>query len=135
MKNTMVPHTTSYCLETEVSIALLCQLYSTHYTVVRIKNWLKSTSVIKVAAMKIRTISLYTKEAITCNHSINAFHCQQRWMEHKGDTGKSLKNALHVRRYVKRHLSSWSDIEQWKNQAGSLSHYRVTLVWRHQAVS
>jgi len=27
---------------------------------------------------------LLCKEAIMCNHQINAFHCQQRWMEHKG---------------------------------------------------
>ena len=36
------------------------------------------------------------------------------------DTGKSLKNVLHVLRYAKRHLSDWSDIEQWKNQALAL---------------
>ena len=35
----------------------------------------------------------------------------------KEDTGKSQKNALHVLRYAKRHLSGWSDVEQWKNQA------------------
>ena len=53
----------------------------------------------------------------------------------KEDTGKSLRNALHVQRYAKRHLSGWSDVKQWKNQARSFSRYRVTLVWRHQAVS
>jgi len=53
----------------------------------------------------------------------------------KDHNGKSLKNALHILQYAKRHLPGWSDIEQWKNQAGSLSRYRVTLVWRHQAVS
>jgi len=41
----------------------------------------------------------------------------------KEDTGKSLKNVLDVLRYTKRHLLGWSDVEQWKNQAGSLSHY------------
>jgi len=34
----------------------------------------------------------------------------------KEDTGKSLKNALYVLRYAKRHLLHWSDVEQWKNQ-------------------
>ena len=53
----------------------------------------------------------------------------------KEGTGKSLKNALHVLQYAKRHHSGWSNVEQWKNQAGSLSRYRVTLVWRHQLVS
>ena len=38
--------------ETEVSIALLCQLCSTCYTAVRIKKCLKSTSVLKAATMK-----------------------------------------------------------------------------------
>jgi len=32
----------------------------------------------------------------------------------KQDTGKSLKNVLHILRYAKRHLSGWSDVEQWK---------------------
>ena len=30
----------------------------------------------------------------------------------KEDTGKSMKNALHVLRYAKRHLSGRSDVEQ-----------------------
>jgi len=51
----------------------------------------------------------------------------------KEDTGKSLKNALHVLRCAKRHLSGWSNIKQWKNQARSLSRFRVMLVWRYQA--
>ena len=52
-------------------------------------------------------LSHYAKEAIMCNHQINAFHCQQRctvskdeWNAKK-DTGKSLNNALHVLRYAK----------------------------------
>jgi len=51
----------------------------------------------------------------------------------KEDTGKFLKNALNVLQCAKRHLLGWSDVEQWKNQACSLSRYLVTLVWRHQA--
>jgi len=48
----MQKHNGAVLSETEVSIALLCQLFSTHYTAVRIKNCLKSTSAIKVATMK-----------------------------------------------------------------------------------
>jgi len=34
---------------------------------------------------KIQMISItHAKEAITCNHQIDTFRCQQRWMEHKG---------------------------------------------------
>jgi len=35
----------------------------------------------------------------------------------KEGTGKSMKNALYVQWYGKRHLSGRSDIEQQKNQA------------------
>ena len=45
--------TRNNCLNSEVSITLCCQLCSTRYTVVRIKNCLKSTSAIKIATMKI----------------------------------------------------------------------------------
>ena len=40
------------------------------------------------------------------------------------------KNVLYILWYAKRHVCSWSDVEQWKNQACSLSCY---CVWRHQS--
>ena len=52
---------------------------------------------------------------------------KEEW-DTKEDTGKSMKNALCVLRYAKRHLSDRSNVKQGKNQARSLSHYRVTLV-------
>ena len=59
-KKEMVPHTRAinYHLKSEVSITLHYQLCSTHYTTLQIKNCLKSTSTIKVATTKIRTISV-----------------------------------------------------------------------------
>ena len=115
--------------ETEESIALLCQLCSTCYTAVQIKN---CTSVIKVATMKSTDDFLSCKGSHHVQPPSYAFHCEWNTKE---DTGKFVKNALHVLRYVKRHLSGWRDIKKWKNQASSLSHYQVTLVWRHQLVS
>jgi len=47
-------------------------------------------------------ISCYTKEAITCNHQINAFHFSKDEWNAKEDTGMSLKNALHVLQCAKR---------------------------------
>ena len=35
----------------------------------------------------------------------------------KEDTGKSMKNALYVLRYAKRHLLGQSDIKQWKKSS------------------
>ena len=46
------PSYINYCLKSEVSIMLRCQLCSTHYTAVRTKNCLKSTSATKIATMK-----------------------------------------------------------------------------------
>jgi len=66
-----VPHLS---FETEVSSSLLCQLCSTHYTVIRIKNCLKSIPVIKVATMK----------STVTHHVQPPNQCQQRCMKHKG---------------------------------------------------
>jgi len=55
-------------------------------------------------------------------HQIDTFCCQQRWREHTG------KSELYVPQYAKRHLSSWSNIEQWKNWAQTLNHCWTMLV-------
>ena len=52
---------------------------------------------------------------------------KDKW-DTKEDTGKSMKNALYVLRYAKRHLSGQNDVEQLKNKTCSFSRYRVTLV-------
>jgi len=142
----------SYCA---VSITVLCSLPGiftpSRYTVVWIKNCSKSTSVIKVATMKIpwchvprissETEVFYEKygrfpftQGKPSRATTKLMLNKDEWNT-KEDTDKSLKNALHVPRYAKRYLSGWSNVEQWKNQAGSLSCYSVMLVWRHQAVS
>jgi len=76
----------------------------THATV-QIKNCSKIISVIKVATMKNTDNFRYAKEAITCNHQINAFIVSKDKWNTKEDTGKSLKNALDILQYAKRHLS------------------------------
>jgi len=45
----------------------------------------------------------------------------------KEDTGKSLKNALHVLRYAKRHLSGWSDVKSEKINPVALA--AIELRW------
>ena len=119
--------------ETEIFIVLLCQLCSIHYRTVQIKNCLKSTSVIKVATMKIRMISITQRKpsrAIT------------QWM--------LLQSAKMNRTQRRTLVSPWrmhctycdmpkgtsrSEVtSNSKNQAGSLSCYQVTPVWRHQLI-
>jgi len=52
---------------------------------------------------------------------IDTFRGNKDEWDTKEGRGKSMKNALYVQRYGKRHLSGWSDVEQWKNQARSQS--------------
>ena len=67
-------------LKSEVLIMLRCQQCSTHYTAVQIKNYSKSTSIVRVA----NTENFHhEKETIVWYQQINIFHHQQRWMEHK----------------------------------------------------
>jgi len=47
---------------------------------------------------------------------------------------RTMMQALELLRLVKRHTSGRTNVEQWRNQGCSYSHYRVTLVWR-QSVS
>jgi len=88
--------------ETEVSITLLCQLFSTRYTAVQIKNSLKSTSAIKVET--IRTISVTQSKPSRATTKLILFTVSKGEWNTKEDTGKSLKNALDVLWYAKRHL-------------------------------
>ena len=79
---------------------LLCQLCSTCYTAVQIKNCLKSTSGIKVAAMKNTDDFRYAKEEAIMFYTTKS---KEEWNT-KEDTGNSIKNALYVLWYAKRHL-------------------------------
>ena len=73
----------NYLLKSKLSIMLHYQLFSTRYATIRIKNCLKSTSIIKVASMKSTDDFCYAEESIMCYHQIDTFHCHQRWMEHR----------------------------------------------------
>ena len=85
---------THYHLKSEVSITLHYQLSSTRYTALRIKNCSKNTSTIKVATIK------NTDEKPLC-----ATAKSTPLRDTKEDTGKSMKNALYVLQYARRHVS------------------------------
>ena len=90
------PNHINYCLKSEVSITLRCRLCSTRYTAVRIKNCLKSTSAIEIAAMKYTDDFRFEgKPSRACTKSIPFPVSEDEW-DTKEDTGKSMKNALHV---------------------------------------
>ena len=106
-KEEIVPHApaANYRLKSEVSITLRCQLCSTRYTALLIKNCSKSTSAIKVATMTNTDDFRYEgKPSRDTAKSILFAVSKGKW-DTKEDTGKSMKNALYVLRYAKRHLS------------------------------
>ena len=112
----MVPcapgYISNYCLKSEVSITLRCRLYSTRYTTVRINNCLKSASAIKIATVTIMDDFRYEGKPSRAITKSTLFAVSKDEWDTKEDTGKSMKEALHILRYAKRHLSGRSDVEQ-----------------------
>ena len=92
------PNYINYRLKSEVSITLCCRLCSTGYTAVRIKNCLKSTSVIKIATMKIMDDFRYEGKPSCATAKSTPFAVSKDEWDTKEDTGKSMKRALYILR-------------------------------------
>ena len=89
----MVPHAPyiNYRLKSEVSIMLCCQLCSTRYTAVQIKNCLKSTFAITIATMTNTDDFHYRgKPSRAIAKSILFAVSKDEW-DTKEDTGKSMR--------------------------------------------
>ena len=93
----------SYYLKLKLKYKLLFPVsFVSRYIAARIKSYLKSTFLIQVATMKNTDYFCYAKEATTKSTLFTVSKDEQNTKE---DTGKSMKNALHVLRYAKRYLS------------------------------
>ena len=101
-----------YRLKSEVSILLRCQLCSTCYTAIQIKICSKSTPAIKVAIMKNTDNFHFEGKPTHATTKSTLFAVSKDEWDTKEDTGKSMKNALYILRYDKRHLSGQSNVEQ-----------------------
>ena len=99
------PNFINYHLKGEVSIMLRCLLCSTRYTAIRIKNCLKSTSAIKIATMKNTDDFRFKGKPSRARTKSTPFPVSKDEWDTKENTGKSMKNALYILRYGKRHLS------------------------------
>ena len=106
------PSYINYRLKSEVSITFRCQLCSTHYTAVRIKNCLNGTSAIKIATMTNTDDFRYEGKPSRATAKLTLFAVSKDEWDTKEDTGKSMKDALYVLWYAKRHLSGRSNVEQ-----------------------
>ena len=103
------PSYINYRLKSDASITLRCQLCSTHYTAVQIKNCSKSTPTIKIATMKNTDDFHYKRKPSHATAKSTLFAVSKDEWDTKEDTGKSMKNALYILRYAKRHLSGQSN--------------------------
>ena len=56
-------------------------------------------------------------------------------MRAKVSFGRTMMQALELLWLAKRHIFRRSDVEEWRNQVCSYSHYQVMCVWRHHSVS
>ena len=111
-RNGTTPNFINYRLKSEVSITLRCWLCSTRYTAIRIKNCLKSTFVIKIATMKNADNFRFEEKPSCARAKSTPFPVSKDEWDTKEDTGRSMKNALYILQYAKRHLSGQSDVEQ-----------------------
>ena len=78
----------------------------------QIKNCLKSTSAIKIAAMIITDDFRYEGKPSRAIAKSTLFAVSKDEWDTKEDIGKSMKEALHVLQYAKRHLLGRSEVEQ-----------------------
>ena len=101
----------NYHLKNEVSITFCCQLCSTRYTVIRIKNCLKSTSAINIVTIKNMDDFHFEGKPSRARAKSTPFPVSKDEWDTKEDTGKSMKNALNVLRYAKKHPSGRSNVE------------------------
>ena len=101
----MNAHHVNYHLKSEVSITLCCWLCSTRYTAIQIKNCLKSIPTMKIATMKSTDDFRFEGKPSCARAKLAPFPVSKDEWDTKEDTGKSMKNALYVLRYAKRHLS------------------------------
>ena len=110
----MVPHPNfiNYRLKSEVSITLRCRLCSTRYIAIQIKNCLKSTFTIRIATMKNTDDFHFVGKPSRAHAKSTPFPVSKDEWDTKEDIGKSMKNALYVLWYAKRHLLGQSDVER-----------------------
>ena len=99
------PNHINHRLKSEVSITFRCRLCSSCYTAVRIKNCSKSTSAIKIATMKNTDNFRFEGKLSHATAKSTPLAISKDEWNTKEDTSKSMKNALYVLQYVKRHLS------------------------------
>ena len=125
----MRPSYISYHLRSEVSIMLHCWLCSTCYTAVQIKNCSKSTSVCYQNSHRDKYGQFrYERKSSRAIAKSTLFAISKDEWDTKEDTGKSMKNVLYILWYAKGTCRAKAMLNSKKNQARSLSCYRVTLV-------
>ena len=114
----------NYYLKSEVSVMLRCQLCSTHYTAVQIKNCSNSISVFKSNHHeKYGQFFRYERKPIICYCQLILFTISKDELDTKEDVVNSMKNTCE--KAPLRRLTV-------KKSNPSLSHNRVTL---HQSDS
>ena len=100
------PSYINYHLKSEVSITLHCQLCSTHYTAVLIKNCSKSIPKIKITTMKNTDDFCYEGKPSRATAKSTLFPFSKDEWDTKKDTGRFHKECIvYILRYAKRHLS------------------------------
>ena len=99
----------------KVSIALLCQLCSTHYTAVQINNCLKKYLCNQGSHYeKYGRFSVKQRKPSRATTKSTLLTVSKDEWNTKENTGKSLKNALHILQYAKKRLKQRQKTKKFK---------------------
>ena len=108
-------------------IMLCCLLCLTHYTTLQIKNCSKSTSEIKIATTKHTDNFHYEGKPSCATTKSTLFTVSKDEWDIKEDTGKSMKNALYIWRYAKRHQWAKATSNSEKIKPVALAVIKISL--------
>ena len=112
----------------EQAIMLCFQWCLTFYKMFQAKDSVRNTSAITA----VTNSSMKSWCSTTANRHLRS--SGQRSAEQrrtKVSFSRTMMQALELLQLAKRHILGQSDEDQWKDQAYSLSHFWVMLVWRH----
>ena len=106
------PNFINYRLKGEVSITLRCRLCSTCYTAIKNQELFEKHLCNQNSHYENTDDFRFEGKPSRAHTKLTHFPVSKDEWDTKEDTGKSMKNALYVLRYAKRHLSGRSDVEE-----------------------
>ena len=131
MKNTMVQHAPVYCLKLSIHCPSLSAVFDSLHSSTNQEVFEKHLCIKSSHYDKYGWFLVTLRKPSRATTKLMLFTVSKDEWNTKEDSGKCLKNTLHILWYAKRHLSDWSDVNSGKIKPAVLA----IIEWRHQSVS